>query len=90
MFDYPAEGTPNSFGGARRPASPADPVPPVKRHDLQGGQRRPRSKQTAAGAKHPRLNSEGAASFADRCAGQSGGAGSGGKPDKAGANCEMR
>jgi hypothetical protein len=38
MYDYPAEGTPNScFGGARRPASPADPVPPVEHHGLRPG-----------------------------------------------------
>jgi hypothetical protein len=32
VFDYSAEGTP--LGGARRPASPADPVPPVEHHGL--------------------------------------------------------
>jgi hypothetical protein len=32
MFDYPAEGTPNLLGARDRPASPADPVPPVEHH----------------------------------------------------------
>jgi hypothetical protein len=65
MYDYPAEGTPP--WGARRPASPADPVPPVEHHDPKVGERRPRSKQGQPRVQmHPRLNSEGAASFASR------------------------
>jgi hypothetical protein len=65
MFDYPAEGTP--FGGARRPALPADPVPPVEHHapEVRGAQTALQAR-TAAGAKHPWLNSAGAASFAGR------------------------
>jgi hypothetical protein len=76
---------------AGRPATPADPVPPAEHHDPRGGERRPRSKLgQAVGAMHPRLNSAGAASFARHtglfrgCVRQSGGAGSGGKPDKSG------
>jgi hypothetical protein len=65
MFDYPAEGTPNPFGGARPPGSAGRPRAASRAPRTPWcGARRPRSKlgQTA-GAMHPRLNSAGAASF---------------------------
>ena len=55
--------------GARRPAPPADPVPPVEHHDPRGVERRPRSKlgQTA-GAMAPPAEQRGSRQLFNRTA----------------------